>query len=117
MKLNTPVDLISQTLHEVSKRQDFTLRVEASEAIKLAQAAMKRYYDKKHLPKSFNVGDEVMLRLHRGYCIPEAQILQLGLQFAGPFKVLKRIGSLAYKLDFPSHLENTSRHINSPFGT
>jgi hypothetical protein len=56
MKLNNPVDPISKTL---SQEQDFSLRIEADEAIKLAQMAMKRNYDRNHqVLKEFNVGDQ-----------------------------------------------------------
>jgi hypothetical protein len=105
IKINAPVDLISKTLQEHGDTQDFTTRVEAAEAIKMAQIAMKRYYDRKHQAKDFEVGQEVMLRLHRGYSIPQVDVVgrKLGPQFAGPFKVIEKIGPLAYRLDLPPH--------------
>ena len=41
----------------------------------MAQAAMKRYYDGNHQAKDFETGQEVMLRLHRGYSIPQIEVL------------------------------------------
>lgn len=45
-----------------------------------------------------------MLRLYRGYDIPITTLTgrKYGLQFVGPFKVLKRIERLAYLLDIPN---------------
>ncbi|CBF84359.1 uncharacterized protein ANIA_02616 [Aspergillus nidulans FGSC A4] len=61
----------------------------------------------KQLKKDFNRGEKVLLRLHKGYNIPANKRLsrKLGQQFAGPFKVLQRVGKVAYKLDFPSKLQ------------
>ena len=107
MKLNAPVDLVTKALRDNSEEgaQDFSLRLEAMEAINLAQMAMKRQYDRKHKFQEFNVGDDVMLRLHKGYSIPDAERLgaKFGPQYAGPIKVLERIGNLAYRLEIPSH--------------
>jgi hypothetical protein len=100
MKLNTPLDLITGSLGKV---QDFTLRIDAAECIALAQMAMKRYYDRNHQPKSFQVGDKVMLRLHRGYSIELPTNPKLSPQFVGPFQVLERVGRLAYRLAIPPH--------------
>ncbi|KAJ6043163.1 uncharacterized protein N7446_001359 [Penicillium canescens] len=55
---------------------------------------IKKYYDRKHTPKHFCVGDKVLLRLGRGYDIPVNQ-------YAGRFTVLERVGRLAYRLDLP----------------
>lgn len=48
-------------------------------------------------------GDWALLRLHRGYNIPSATNHKLDQQYAGPFKVLERIGRLAYRLQVPDH--------------
>lgn len=94
------LDVLNQQLEPV---QNFQVRIEAAEAISLSQMAMKRYYDARHTPKSFKVGDEVMLRLHNSYNIPEVANKKLSSQYTGRFKVLERIGKLAYRLDLPPH--------------
>lgn len=61
--------------------------------------------DKKHRDVSLKEGDFALLRLHLGYKIPSSHILgpKLSQQFAGPFKVLSKVGNLAYRLEIPTH--------------
>ena len=74
--------------------------------IKKAQKKQKLYYDKNKRPLSFNEGDLVFLKV-----IPKRTNLILGKdrrlspRFASPLKVYKRVGSLAYKLELPTHVK------------
>lgn len=65
----------------------------------------KAYYDRRHQPMFFDARQRVLLRLHKGYNIPQAAILgrKPGLQFAGPFDITEKIGRSAYRLEFLSH--------------
>jgi hypothetical protein len=78
-------------------------RIEITDALDLAVVTAKHYYDRKHKPMFFNVGDEVYLRLYKGYSIPAEKKRKLDKQRIGPLKVIKRIGQLAYKLEIPDH--------------
>ena len=80
-------------------------RVEASDAIAFAQTTSKFHYDRRHQPQYFRKGDFVLLRLHKGYNIPANELTgrKYGQQFVGLFKVLERIGKLAYRLAVPDH--------------
>lgn len=79
-------------------------RIDTHDAIAFAAMRMKEYYDAKHRPMYFKAGDWVRLRLHRGYSIP-FNSRKLGRQFVGPFKVLERIGRLAYRIELPGHMK------------
>ena len=81
------------------------IRLEVADAIAWAQVNAKAVYDEKHLPRTFQVGDYALLKLHKGYNIPSAAELgrKLGQQYAGPFPVVEKIGSLAYRIELPSH--------------
>lgn len=79
--------------------------IDASDAIAFTAMKMKDYYDSHHTPIFFKVGEIVNLRLHRGYRIPAIKSKKIGQQFAGPFRVTKRIGQLAYELDLPSTMK------------
>ena len=50
------------------------------------------------------VGDMAFIRLHKGYSLPYAKVSKkLSQQYAGPFKVIERVGRLAYRLEIPEH--------------
>lgn len=76
--------------------------IDAADTIKFAAMFIKDQYNNKHKSMFFNVSNFVALRLHRGYNVTgikgNTKILQ---QFAGPFKILKRIGKLAYRVELP----------------
>lgn len=78
--------------------------IDAKDAIAFASLRMKEHYDKRHQPKFFNVGDLVNLRLHKGYQVPAIRSKKIGPQLVGPFRVLKRIGRLAYQLELPDNM-------------
>ncbi|KAF7852733.1 hypothetical protein EAF04_010926 [Stromatinia cepivora] len=82
-------------------------RIEAIDAIKFAAMFMKRHYDRRHKPMFFNTGDYVSLRLHRGYNMPGVaeRNTKIEQQFAGPFKVLERVGRLAYRIELPDAMK------------
>ena len=50
-------------------------------------------------------GDNVYIRLHKGYDIPATAVLgpKYSQQYAGPFKILEKVGRLAYRLKLPAH--------------
>jgi hypothetical protein len=89
-------------------REDFdkvrdVSRQEASDALAFAAAAMKQRYDKKHKAVEFKVGQKVMVRLHKGYQLPGETNRKLSHQYQGPFTIKRRVGRLAYELDFPDN--------------
>jgi Chromo (CHRromatin Organisation MOdifier) domain len=90
---------------EAIPMQDFTMRDDAYEAMKFAAMYMKDMYDRKHTELHFDVGSYVYLKLHKGYNIPETMLLgpKLSRQRTGPFKILERVGRLAYRLEIPEH--------------
>nr|GFD12957.1 putative reverse transcriptase domain-containing protein [Tanacetum cinerariifolium] len=70
-----------------------------------ARDRQKSYADLKRKPMEFQVGDKVMLKVS-----PWKGVVRFGKRgklnprFVGPFKVLERIGDVAYKLDLPKEL-------------
>ncbi|KAF9662444.1 hypothetical protein SADUNF_Sadunf18G0053900 [Salix dunnii] len=69
-----------------------------------AQSSMKSQYDAKHRPVQFQLGDQVLLKLqpHRQLSLSSSKFTKLSPRFYGPFFVLAKIGTVAYKLDLPS---------------
>ena len=63
-----------------------------------AQSYQKRYYDAHHTPKQFQVNDYVLLSTSNMRLRGSRKLLP---RFAGPFQVVARVGTQAYKLRLP----------------
>lgn len=78
-------------------------RQEAADAISFANAKFKIYYDHRYKPLMMAPEEMAYLKLHHGYRLPENFSRKLSKQRIGPFKILERVGRLAYKLELPVH--------------
>nr|GEV11190.1 reverse transcriptase domain-containing protein [Tanacetum cinerariifolium] len=79
--------------------------VQNKERMQAAHDRQKSYADLKRKPMEFQVGDKVILKVS-----PCKGVVRFGKRgklnprYVGPFKVLERIGDVAYKLDLPEEL-------------
>ena len=70
-----------------------------------AQSRQKSYADRRHRPLEFEVGDHVFLKV-----MPKRGVVRFGKQgklaprYIRPFKVLERVGTVAYRLELPPSL-------------
>jgi hypothetical protein len=76
---------------------------EIGEQLLHAQDAMKRQYDAGHRFVEFQVSDWVWLRLHQrlATAITTRAADKLAPRYYGPYKILDRVGALAYRLALP----------------
>lgn len=77
----------------------------AADAIFFALANHKKHFDRSHQSLFMKVGDWALLKLHRSYSIPSSIRITKKLiqQYVGPFRIIKRVSCLAYKLEIPSN--------------
>ena len=76
----------------------------AKKALSKAQERMKRHYDQGRRNVSFEPGDFVYLKLqpYRQKSLKKRFNVKLSQRYYGPFKVLERVGEVAYKLELPT---------------
>ena len=81
------------------------VRSEVADVIAFAQMVSKYYYDRKHQLLFMKTGDYALIKLHHGYNISAIEVLgkKLSQQYIGSFKVLEKVGNLAYRLKLPDH--------------
>ncbi|GJT08551.1 putative reverse transcriptase domain-containing protein [Tanacetum coccineum] len=79
--------------------------VQIKQRMQAARDRQKRYVDLKRKPMEFQVGDKVMLKV-----LPWKGVVhfdkrgKLNPRYVGPFKVLEKVRSVAYKLELPQEL-------------
>nr|GFA23571.1 retrotransposon protein, putative, Ty3-gypsy subclass [Tanacetum cinerariifolium] len=103
-------DLRSVIMHE-SHKSKYSIHsndekiILIKQKIQAAQDRQKSYADRKRKPMKFEIGDRVMLKVS-----PWKGVVRFGKQgklnprYVGPFKVLAKVGKVAYKLELPQEL-------------
>ncbi|GJX16243.1 hypothetical protein Tco_0217075 [Tanacetum coccineum] len=78
--------------------------VQIKQRMQAAYDRQKSYADLKRKPMEFQVGDKVMLKVSplKGSTIGKWG--KLNPRYVGPFKVLEKVGEVAYKLELPEEL-------------
>ncbi|GKA65090.1 putative reverse transcriptase domain-containing protein [Tanacetum coccineum] len=70
-----------------------------------ARSRQKSYADVRHKPMEFSVGDMIMLKVSSWKCmIRFGKRGKLSPRHVGPFKIINRVGPVAYKLELPDEL-------------
>ncbi|GKB78917.1 hypothetical protein Tco_0945812 [Tanacetum coccineum] len=79
--------------------------IQIKQRMQAAHDRQKSYADLKRKPMEFQVGDKVMLKV-----LPWKGVVRFGKwgklnpRYVGPFKVLEKVGEVAYKLELPEEL-------------
>ncbi|GKC26262.1 putative reverse transcriptase domain-containing protein [Tanacetum coccineum] len=89
-------DLVRETTEKI---------IQIKHRMQPARDRQKSYADKMRKPMDFQVGDKVMLKVS-----PWKGVVRFGKRgklnprYVGPFKVIERVGEVAYKLELPEEL-------------
>ncbi|GJT89893.1 putative reverse transcriptase domain-containing protein [Tanacetum coccineum] len=92
----TGLELVQETTEKI---------IQIKQRMQVAYDRQKSYADLKHKPMEFQVGDKVMLKVS-----PWKGVVHFGKwgklnpRYVRPFKVLERVGDVAYKLELPEEL-------------
>lgn len=75
-----------------------------------AQNRMKMFADRKRTDQQFQVEDSVLLRLqpYTQSSVANRPYPKISYKFFGPYKIIERIGAVAYKLQLP---EDSGIHL------
>ncbi|GJU73848.1 putative reverse transcriptase domain-containing protein [Tanacetum coccineum] len=91
-----------EIIHETTKKI-----VQIRQRLQPARDRQRSYANVRRKPFEFQVGDRVMLKVSpRKGVIRFGKRGKLNPRYIGPFKILKRVGPVAYKLKLPEELRN-----------
>ncbi|GJU66450.1 putative reverse transcriptase domain-containing protein [Tanacetum coccineum] len=92
----TGPDLVQETTEKV---------IQIKQRIQSARDRQKSYADLKRKPMEFQVGDRVMIKVSPWKGVVRfCKRGKLNPRYVGPFKVLEKVGSVAYRIELPQEL-------------
>ncbi|GJT30845.1 hypothetical protein Tco_0911120 [Tanacetum coccineum] len=107
LKRLTGPELIHETTEKI---------VQIKQRIQAARDRQKSYAEVRHKPLEFQIGDRVMLKVS-----PWKGVVRFGKRgklnprYIGPFKVLAKVGTVAYRLELPQQLSrvHSTFHVSN----
>ncbi|GJY23629.1 hypothetical protein Tco_0397287 [Tanacetum coccineum] len=100
-------ELVQETTEKISQIKD---------RLKAARDRQKSYADKRRKPLEFSIGDYVLLKVSPWKGVVRfGEKEKLAPRFVGPFKIIEKVGPVAYRLDLPKKLNGVhdTFHVSS----
>ncbi|GJR82908.1 putative reverse transcriptase domain-containing protein [Tanacetum coccineum] len=89
-----------EIIHETTEKI-----IQIKKCIQATRDRQKSYADRRHKPLEFEVGDKVMLKVSPWKGVTRfGKRGKLNPRYIGPFKILAKVGMVAYRLELPEHL-------------
>ncbi|GKA58266.1 hypothetical protein Tco_0757454 [Tanacetum coccineum] len=101
------LDMSTTYYLEIDGQSERTIQTLEDMLLASARDRQRSYANVRRKPLEFQAGDRVMLKVS-----PRKGVIRFGIegklnpQYIRPFKILERIGPVAYKLEFPKELSN-----------
>ncbi|GJR21109.1 putative reverse transcriptase domain-containing protein [Tanacetum coccineum] len=100
-----------EIIHETTEKI-----IQIKHRLQASRDRQRSYADKRHKPLEFQVGDKVMLKVS-----PWKGVIRFGKwgklnpRYIGPFKILAKVGTVAYRLELPEKLSrvHSTFHVSN----
>ena len=102
--IDPPIDIIPQQKDDSVLERLLTVHKLIVDQLHIAKAKQKHYADQRSTPKQFDVGERVMLSTQNLKLLNQPS-KKFRSRYVGPYKIIEKISSQAFKLDLPSNMK------------